>query len=459
MQREIREIITALQSICGEENVIFDKKSIEQYSRDMADYEGLPAIVVRPSNELQISMIMSKANEYRLPVLVRGAGSSLTGAAVLANSLVLDMRSMNKILEIDDINWYARVQAGITIDELNSELEKHGFFFPPEPASSYICTIGGALAEDSGGLRTIRYGTMKDWVLSLRVVLANGKIVNVGEPFSKNRAGLDIVHLFVGSEGTLGIITEACLKIIPLPKIKKERLIVHLDSIEKMGVMISELRRRKVWPEMLEFLDSFNIRALNNMLGQNIEENEGILIIDIYEDEYENFQRVLDDLNIKKIIKAKDKEEAESFHNYRAMAYLAIKNSAPSVLVEDIVVPLDKLTELINNIRDIGEKYNLLIPVGGHVGDGNIHPTILYDRSDQKSREAAVNASEEICRLAISLGGSITGEHGIGSQKVKLLREQLVAHEAGELLAIMKELKRLFDPNDILNPGKYYEVA
>lgn len=452
-------LVEELVKTFGESNVVSSPSSLEDYRRDMADYEGSPAVVVKPRSEAEVVKLVQFAVKNRIPILPRGAGSSLTGAAVLEGAIVLDMRNMNKIVKIDTVNWYVQVQPGISLDDLNVELRKTGFFFPPDPASSYICTVGGAIAEGSGGLRCVKYGTMKDWVVSLRVVLPNGEVTRFGEPLAKNRAGYDLVHLMVGSEGTLGIITEAHLKIIPLPDVSIRRLLITFAEWESVSKTINELRSSRITPNLFEFLDRDNVVALNQKLEQNYEEAEATLLLDIEEPLLQKVVGILKAHGAKNITIAQNEEEAENMYQLRAMAYLAVKSLASGVQVEDVAVPLDRLGEYFRLVKSIAAKYGLRIPVNGHAGDGNVHPIILYDRDDPASRTKAMAAYEEICRFAIGVGGSVTGEHGVGIQKMKFLREQLISHEGKEALRLMKEIKKIFDPAGIMNPGKYVEGA
>jgi glycolate oxidase subunit GlcD len=453
------QLLQRLVEICGKENVITTGRAIEDYTRDMADYEAVPAVVVRPRSEQEVAAIIRLANESRLPILPRGAGSSLTGAAVLEGGIVLDMRGMDKVIKVDTVNWLVQVQPGISLEDLNEKLKVSGFFFPPDPASSYICTVGGSIAEGSGGLRCVKYGTMKDWVVALRVVLANGNVSRFGEPLAKNRAGYDLVHLFVGSEGTLGVITEAFLKIIPLPKVKTRRFLVTFDDWESTGEVIRRLRSSKVLPYLFEFLDRDCIQALNEKLQMSFEEVEATLLVDVEEGEVEIATGIFRDCGARKITLAKDENEAEALYEARSMAYLAVKSLASGVQIEDVALPIDKLGEYLKFVKEVASNRGIRIPVNGHAGDGNVHPTILYDKSDEKSKEAANLAYEELCRKAIAMGGSVTAEHGVGVQKTKFLREQLLAHEGAEALRLMKEVKKIFDPNGIMSPGKYVEAA
>ncbi|HEV2389138.1 MAG TPA: FAD-linked oxidase C-terminal domain-containing protein [Nitrososphaerales archaeon] len=454
-----RSLAAELAAICGPTNVLSEGSRIEEYSEDMAGFRAKPAVVARPGSEEEVRRIVVLARRRGTAIVPRGAGSSLTGASVSRGGVVLDMRRMDAVLKVDTVNWYARAQAGVTIEDLNKRLEKEGFFFPPDPASSSICTVGGAIAEGSGGLRCVKYGTMKDWVLSLRVVLADGGVANFGEPLAKNRAGFDLVHLMVGSEGTLGIVTEAFLKIIPLPTVKTKRLLMTFDDWSSAGEAICGLRSARIQPVMFEFLDREVVKALNEKLGTREEEAEATLIVDIEEPSLEKALEIFRRSSPRKVVEAKDDEEAEAFYQLRAMAYLAIRGLAPSVQIEDISLPIDRLTDYLVKVREVAARHHLRIPVNGHAGDGNVHPVILYDGADAKSRQAAFQAFEEICRYGIGLGGSVTGEHGVGAQKAKLLREQLEAHDGAAALRLMKGIKKLFDPEGVMNPGKYVEAA
>jgi glycolate oxidase len=448
-----------LARISGAANVFADGARLDEYSEDMAGFRASPAVAVRPASEAEVVKIVALAARRRVPLVPRGAGTSLTGAAVTKGAIILDMRRMDSVLKVDTVNWYARAQAGVTLEELNKRLAKDGFFFPPDPASSSLCTVGGAVAEGSGGLRCVKYGTVKDWVVALRVVLPSGRVANFGEPLAKNRAGFDLVHLMVGSEGTLGVVTEAWLKVIPLPGAAPKRLLLTYGDWRSATEAICELRASRIMPHIFEFLDRETIQAVNAHLDTKQDEAEATLIVDIEEPSLAAAMEVFDRHHPGKVLIAKDAAEAEAFYHIRSMAYLAIRGLGKSVQVEDIAVPIDRLGEYMKKVKEAAAKHGLRILVNGHAGDGNVHPVILYDEEDRASRAAARRAFQEICRYGISLGGSVTGEHGVGSQKAKLMREQLVAHEGREALRLMKEVKRLFDPEGIMNPGKYVEAA
>jgi len=263
----------------------------------------------------------------------------------------------------------------------------------------------------------------------------------------------------VGSEGTLGVVTEAWLKIIPIPEASPKRLLLTYGDWRSASDAICQLRTSKIMPHMFEFLDKETIQAVNKELDMHQEEAEATLIVDIEEPSLGAAMEIFKRFGPSKIQIARDAEEAETFYQIRSMSYLAIRGLGMAVQVEDIAVPIDRLGEYMMKVKETASKHGLRILVNGHAGDGNVHPVILYDAADKKSRAAALRAFEEICRYGISIGGSVTGEHGVGAQKAKLLREQLEAHEGKEALRLMKEIKKLFDPEGIMNPGKYVEAA
>ncbi|ADX81783.1 FAD-binding oxidoreductase [Saccharolobus islandicus] len=433
-------------------------KDIEQKVEEREDFSGekvRPLAVFFPKDEDEVVRIVRFAKKNRLPIIPWGQGTSLTGAVSCdKNCILVDLSKMNKILEINDIDWYVRVQPGIKLIDLFEELEKKGFMLPPDPASFFLCSVGGAVAESSGGMKGVRHGSFREWVLSLRVVLPNGEVIKVGEPLRKNRAGYDLVHLFVGSEGTLGIVTEIWLRIIPIPKRKMVMIAAMLKDFESAGEVIVGLRKNKILPELSEYVDADVVKALNKHLSANLKETEGgMLLISIEEDSVDDVLKVLEGKTVD--IKIAEGEEAEKLYSVRSQAAIAVKAESKKVFyAEDIVVPVSKLPEAIRRLREIGEKYNTKFYVISHIGDGNLHPNIIIE--DKVAREKAF---EEIARMAIELGGSVSGEHGIGVQKAKLMAEQIVKHNGVSVLDLMYQIKKLIDPDDIMNPDKYVELA
>ncbi len=429
---------------------------IEYSKEERQDFSGFkvnPSFIFYPKNEEDVSKIVKFANSHKIPIVVWGAGTSLTGAVSCNGCILMDMKYMNNIIEINDVDWYVRTQPGINLEFLNKKLMEKGFFLPPDPASFFLCTVGGATSNSSGGMRGVKYGTFRDWVLALKAVLPNGDIVKLGEPLRKNRAGYDLVNLFVGSEGTLGVITEIWFRITPLPKEKIITVLAYMKDLESAANVIIGLRKGKIIPEISEYLDNSVIKALNKNLNAGLEESEGgLMLISIEEKYLEDLKAILKD-NSNKIIIAEG-EEADRLYSIRAQSAIALRAEAKNMFVEDIVVPVSKLPEAIMRLREIERKYKIKLPIISHIGDGNLHPNILFDEMDN-----AQEIFEEIARIAIELGGSVSGEHGIGEQKAKVMSEQIKSHNGEETLEIMYNIKRLIDPNNIMNPGKYVELA
>lgn len=455
-------VVSHLTKLLGQPNVILpsSKENIQDYLKDMADYSSNPLIVVQPESTEQVSQILAFANTTKVPVVARGAGTSLTGAVSSYEGVVVDFsRRMKKILKIDTINWYVHCEAGLVLEDLNDELKKKGFFFPPDPSSTPWCTVGGAVSENSGGMKCFRYGTVKDWVLALKVVLADGTVVKFGEALPKNRVGYDLVHLICGSEGTLGLITEAWLKITPLPRKteKNKRLLVFFDEWVHAGKAIQKLRESRIQPVLLEFIDDDSIHAVNAEFDLKIPEHRATLLVET-DFGVDEIIRLCEESGSTGNYIAKDESDEERLYNARALVYLGIKPLSNAYHTEDVVVPLDRLVDYMEYVKQISKKYNLKIPTGGHAGDGNIHPVILYDKYSNESSKAAERAFSDICNFAIEIGGSVSGEHGVGEQKIGFAETQLIKHNGQRTLELMKQLKTQWDPNNILNPGKFLNL-
>jgi len=447
--------------LMGRENVIDPKtqpEKMENYTKDLADYPSEPFLVLQPNSVEEVSQILSYAKKTKTAVVARGAGTSLTGASSSHGGLVVDFsKNMNRILKVDLVNWYVHCQAGVVLEDLNEMLQKKGFFFPPDPSSAPWATVGGVVAENSGGMKCFRYGTVKDWVYALKVVLSDGTIAKLGEPLPKNRVGYDLVHLLCGSEGTLAVITEAWLKIIPRPAgiTQRKRMLIFFDDLSGVGKTIQKIRENRIQPTLLEFLDLETVHAVNMAFEEmNLPEHEATLLIEA-DSQIETIIELSKQSGSSGHYLAQDAADEERLYNARAMVYLGIRAIGLSFFTEDVVVPLDKLSEYLSLVRQISKKFNIRIPVGGHAGDGNLHPIILYDKASEESARAAMLAFGEICSYAIQVGGSVTGEHGIGEQKIGFALEQLKAHGAGNSVELMKKIKAEWDPENILNPGKF----
>lgn len=454
-------IIEHFTTLLGPENVITpDSNKMENYRKDMADYQSEPIAVLQPSNTNQVAEIVSYAGKMKIPIVARGAGTSLTGASSSHGGIVIDFsKNMNKILKIDQTNWYVHCEPGVVLEDLNEELKKHGFFFPPDPASTPWCTVGGAVSENSGGMRCFRYGTVKDWVYALQVVLPDSSIAKLGEALPKNRVGYDLVHLLCGSEGTLALITEAWLKIIPIPVDIKEhrRMLVFFEKWKDAGTAIQRIRQARIQPVLMEFMDYNSIHAVNVAFeDMQVPEHQATLFIEA-DSRIDEMLEICKESGSTSHFLATNEREEEKLHNSRALVYLAIKGLGLSVHAEDVVVPIDRLAEYLEYVSGVSKKYSVMIANHGHAGDGNIHPAILYDPNSNESVKNAELAFAEVCDHAIALGGSVSGEHGIGEQKIGYATSQLRLHGAGKSLQIMKAIKKLWDPENLFNPGKFLD--
>jgi glycolate oxidase len=453
------DVLRHFETVFGPQNIVRpDSEKAQDFLKDMADFPSEPFVIVQPSSNEQVSKVVEYARETGTPVVPRGAGTSLTGASSSHGGIVVDFSKMNKILKIDSVNWYVHCEAGISLEDLNEGLKDSGFFFPPDPSSASWCTVGGAIAENSGGMKCFHYGTVKDWVLALRVVLSDGSIAKLGEALPKNRVGYDLVHLMCGSEGTLAIITEAWLKVIPIPEqISRRRMLVFFDEWVNAGKSIQAIRSNRFQPTLLEFIDRDSMKAVNDGFALGIPLHEATLFIEANSN-IEGILKICEENGSTGNYIAKDKADEERLYNARALVYLGVRGLASGYRTEDVVVPLEKLTEYLDFVRSVSRKYDLKIPTGGHAGDGNVHPVILYEKGVKDSEEKAERAFSDICNFAIQVGGSVSGEHGIGEQKISFAMKQLSEHNGEKAVELMKQIKMQWDPQNILNPNKFLDL-
>ncbi len=456
------QAISEISRRIGREKVLTEPEDVYAYSLDAStEFKQAPGAVVRASSEEDVKVVLEVADRERVPVVPRGSGTSLTGAPVPTSpeSIVLDLTPMNRV-EVNVDDGYVMAEAGATVLEVDKACREYGFFFPPDPASSRIATIGGALAENAGGLRGAKFGVMKNWVLAMEVYLAGGRKLRIGEPVYKWRWGPDLLSLFIGSEGTLGVITKAWLKIYPLPE-KVVRVMGTFDRLEDAGRAISQIRRRGYVPMMLELLDRETIEIVNEVLGYDVEVAEAMVVADV-DGPREAVWRMARE--VEQVMKesggrtraSDDPEEMQQLYLARQGAYAAVTRAYPGVLLEDITVPLSKLMVALRELEKLRKEYGLRMPVFGHAGDGNLHPTICFDPRDEDQLRKAREMFVKIGRLAIELGGAISGEHGIGLAKKELFLEEIKAVRGEGYLEVVRKIKELLDPNGIMNPGKLW---
>lgn len=453
-------VFKKLKKIVGDKYVSMDPAILKVYSCDVSPYKGFADFVVRPKSVKEVSEVVKLANEYCIPVIPRGAGSGTTGGAVPINGgIVVDLTRMNRILEIDTANLQVVVEPGVIHAKLNKKLAKFGYFFPPDPGSSEIATIGGLIANGGSGMRSVKYGTTKDYVLALEIVLPNGDIVNIGTKALKSASGYDLPRLFVGSEGTLGIITKARLKILPLPPARAV-LLATFDDLERAGKAVVETFANRIIPSAIEILDKTALEAVKNYKKSlDIPIVEAMLLFEVdgthsgVKEEIKKIMDICENVGAIKVEVATSKSKCEELWSARALVGAAVAALDPNRIrvyeAEDITVPISKVPQMLIKIREISEKYQLKIVTFGHIGSGNLHPAILVNVFDDVELEKLQKVSEEIHRASLELGGTTTGEHGIGIARAKFMET-----EHGKALEIMRAIKKALDPNNIMNPGK-----
>ena len=447
----------ALIEIVGRESFTDSLIDLVTYSYDACDHDHRPDCAVWPQNAQQVSRILALANEHRFPVVPRGAGTGFAGGAVPAKGgVILDFLRMNRILDIRIADRLAVVEPGVVYADLMKALAPYGFFFPPDPASGKVCTIGGNVATNAGGIKGAKYGVTKDYVLALQVVLPDGRIMRTGSGCMKSSSGYDLTRLIVGSEGTLGVVTEITLKISPRPKAVKTGLAVF-ENLTDAGRAVTGMMHSGIIPSVLEILDGNTIRILREQGGMNLPAANAIILAetDAYTapDAARQMSRVVEIFNENHALRiqtADSAAEAETLWRARKAAGSTAGQLRPNNVSEDVTVPISKVPDLLNGISAIVRQYELPFVVFGHAGDGNLHPKIMYDPCDPEQRRQVGQAVDAIFALACRLGGTLTGEHGIGLAKAPYMH---LEHDRAAL-EVMRAIKDLLDPNHILNPGK-----
>jgi glycolate oxidase len=456
-----KNIITQLRKVVGKDAVLTSKEDLNAYSYDgTATWAHMPDVVVLPTTAEQVSQILKLADDNKIPVTPRGAGTNVSGGSIpIKGGVVLCTTKMNKILDINKTNLTATVEPGIVLQDFNLALAKQGLFYPPDPQSFLGCTVGGTVAENAGGPYCVKYGVTKQYVLGLEVVLANGYIMKLGGVTVKNRTGYELAMLFTGSEGTLGVITKITLRLLPMPPANKTMMAVF-DDMAVGGQAVSSILASGVVPAKIEFVDNFILRRIEEMTPMGLPvEAKALLLIQAdgspaaVEAESKQIVDVLKKSGAKEVKVAKDADEAAMYWKMRSAGFAATFGAAHTVLAEDVAVPRDKLAEFIRKLEEISERTGFFISYLGHAGDGNLHPSIFTDIRNKDEFDRAQKAMEEIFLAALSLGGVLSGEHGIGLEKQRFLKKAMdpVA------LNLMRKIKGILDPNQILNPGKVWE--
>ncbi|MBN1754844.1 FAD-binding oxidoreductase [bacterium] len=457
--------LSSLRGIVGEDNVRDNVAELYVYGADASVHQGLPGLVVKPHSIEQVSQIMAYANSQKIPVIARGAGSGMSGHAVPMDtkSIILDMKAMNRILEIKPDDMYCRVEAGVVDDDLNRALKPYGITYPPSPASSRIATIGGEIANNASGLRSVKYGATREYVLGMRLVLANGDIIKLGAKTRVEAAGYQIHRLIVGSEGTLGIVVEATLKCVPIPKYRCLS-VATFDQLEKAGDTIGAIIASGAEPSMLELMDDIAIKAVNKTLNMDLPEVEALIF---FEADGKVKEAVDHEINSMRLIVEQhggtvtatsyDLKERTKIFGGRKKLFAALSRYkdgwACTSLADDMAVPYTQMAATARKIHQIADKYGLIMTAYGHCGSGVMHTKILMDPSKKESWDAAKKAVDEIYDFVDEVGGITSGEHGIALSKAPSWKK---TH--GDMLPVMTKIKFALDPNNILNPGKLQDA-
>jgi glycolate oxidase len=455
-----KSAIKRLIQILGEEHILTNKDDMSPYCHDATHNMFSPEVVIFPGTAIEISKIMQLANKELIPVVPRGAGSGMSGGALaIKGGLVMSMDRLNKILLIDEKNLIARVEPGVITGHLQEEVEKIGLFYPPDPASLNVSTIGGNVAECAGGPRAVKYGVTRDYILGLKAVLPNGEIVGIGVETAKGVVGYDLTRLIVGSEGTLAIITEITLRLIPRPE-KKRTILVIFPDIFSAAQGVSNIIREKIVPTTIEFMDSLSVQLVRQELNFDLPKgNIALLLIELDGDQWQidtysdRVSAICRDTGSMDIHVACDDKEAEKLWMVRRGISPALLSLKPDKINQDVVVPRSRLAEFVMALSEIGRTYDLMIPSFGHAGDGNIHVNIMLDRDNKDEEKRAEKALNELFGLVIDFRGTISGEHGIGISKKPFIGMEI----SESVLMLMRGIKKVFDPNNILNPGKIFD--
>lgn len=459
-----RAVKSVLKNIVGEERYFDNPEDLLLYSYDAFMVPGLPEAVLLPVSTEEVSRIMKVASRERIPIPVtaRGAGTNLAGGSVpTRGGIVLVFTKMNRILEIHKENRIAVVQPGVINMEFQKELAKRGLYYPPDPGSMAVSTIGGNVAENAGGPRAVKYGVTRDYLLGLEVVLASGEILRTGGKTLKNVTGYNLTQLFCGSEGTLGLITEITVKLIPLPETKRT-LQAAYQSLGDAGRTVSKVFESGILPVALEIMDKVSINMVEDYMHLGLpREAEALLLIEVDGPEAAvavqsgRLTQLCRDMGAHEVNVARTLAENDEIWKARRSVYGAGARLKPTAIAEDCTVPVGNLVAMFQQVARIAEKYQLPIPIVAHAGDGNLHPLILTDSGDPEEMKRVVQAMDEISIKAVELGGTLTGEHGIG-----IAKREMMPVELGEAaMAITRNIKKVFDPLNIMNPDKVVRIV
>lgn len=458
-----KQTLAVLKEIVGEDAVLTGANDLAVYAYDATTHwKGTPQVVVFPTVTEQIARIMKLSDEKDIPVTVRGAGTSLSGGPVpVAGGMVLCTTRMNRIIDVDRENFTVKAQVGVVLNDLNQTLAGKKLFFPPDPQSFLAATIGGCVSENAGGPYAVKYGVFKHYLLGATIVLPSGAVVTLGGNTMKNVTGYDLPQILCGAEGTLAVIADVTLRLLPQPAAKNTVLAIF-DEVVTAGAAVYKVRASGVVPAKIELMDNWVIRRIEENIPLNIPLSaEAILLFEL-DGTKENVAKETDAVirlcrqaGAAEVRAAKDAAEADNFWAARRAGFSSVFSAAPTVLAEDVTVPVSRIADQITHIRKLARDYDLTIAIIGHAGDGNLHPSILTDSRDAAGYARARKAADEIFEAALKFGGAISGEHGIGLEKQRFLKKAMPP----EAILLQKGIKQVFDPKGLLNPGKIWEAS
>jgi len=460
LKNKLDELKTSLNT----NNVLATLEERYCYSKDasnIVDSYKIPDLVVFVETIEDVQNVVRYANEHEIPIIPRGAGTNMVGSCTCnQGGIVLNFSKMNKILEINTVNMTARVQPGVVLGDLKNSVALKGLFFPPDPSNFKVSTIGGGIAQASGGAMALKYGTMKEYVLSLKIVNAQGELITLGSNTIKDAFGYHLAQLMIGSEGTLGIIVEAVVKLINKPE-SRSLLTAYYTSTERAVKAVNNITSSGICPATIDFMDKASISVVESFEGFKLEPDfDCVLIIELHglkSSMNEQVEKIISALNksgASKIELANDEKMIQNIWDARRASYAAVTRLAPDVVTDDIIVPRENLFDLINGCEQIAEKYNLKLCLVGHIGDGNIHPQIALDLQNSDEYKNFCRAKSEIYQLTSKLNGTISAEHGVGLDKKTYFKHTIDS----TALEYMKFIKKSFDPKNILNPGKIFDL-
>lgn len=455
------EMIEALVALLGAQHVLTELEDILPYSFDgTATLKQRPRAVVFPSSAKEVAEILKLARAQRVPVIARGSGTGLSGGSVpRPDSLIVCLNRFDRILELDAKNLTLHAEAGVITQRIYDAADAVGLFYPPDPGSMKISTIGGNVGENAGGLRGLKYGVTRNYVMGLEVVLADGSICRLGNKCVKDVAGYNLRDLFIGSEGTLGIVTSVLLKLLPKPA-ARQTLLATFSRMDAAAETVSAIIAANIVPCTLEFLDRKTIQCVEAFSGVGLPlDAEAVLLIETdghpaaVADEAAKIETLAATHGATSVKRAANPAEAVKLATARRSAFSALARLKPTTILEDATVPRSELAKMIRFIQEVGARHRLEIATFGHFGDGNLHPTFLTNERDAEEMHRVEEAMKEIFDFALSLGGTITGEHGVGLAKKAFLRQQL----GDDSYTLLKTIKHSLDPEGLLNPGKIFE--